>query len=269
MDENRMPPVIVGFILFLVLLSITRSLESVLPLLILGGLLYGFARSNIQINLSGRAARRGRPTRQPDEETFDMGTQNRPEPVYKHALEAVQRVGHDPNTLAVLPVDIGVMAFKHDYEPVVYRTWHVPDDIDYIQPFVQLRLPTKAVGRIRFEIIDSSGEVLFVHEENHQLVRGRNLVTPAARLPVHDAQALDGRWQIRISADNTLLAMHHFEWEEAAASAIRKHLTADGEISHEMRAVLAESRLQKLSLDDLLSDQTNTNDAPKQRQQRG
>jgi len=119
------------------------------------------------------------------------------DPVYRHALEAVERAGLDPDQVQVLAVDIGMMAFRQDGEPTVFRTWTLPDDVDYVQPFVQLRLPSKATGRIRFEVMDSTGNVVFVHENDHNLERGRNFVTPAARLAIHDQQEMDGRWGLR------------------------------------------------------------------------
>jgi hypothetical protein len=186
------------------------------------------------------------------------------EPVYSHALKAVERAGLNPDDVKVLPVDIGVMAFRSDQDPVVYRTRPVLDDVDYIQPFVQLRLPTKAVGKIRFEILDTDGQILFIHEDMHQLNRGRNLITPTARLPIHDAQAMHGAWQVRVTADGLPLATHTFEWQESESKAIRRHLTDDGEISSGLRVALSENRLQKMSLDELLSAQE---DGTEQKQQ--
>ncbi|MBZ0301909.1 MAG: hypothetical protein K8J31_19325 [Anaerolineae bacterium] len=185
-------------------------------------------------------------------EDHEEGTHRR---IYRNALEAVEAAGHDPETVRVLATDIGVMAFKGDQYPVVYRTRDIPDDVDYIQPYVQLRLPTKAVGRIRFELVDADGHAIFIHEEHHQLERGRNLITPAARLPVHDAHVMDGDWELRVSADGLLLAVHHFSWLETTARVVRRHLSEDGEISNELRAALAENRLQEVSLDDLLAFQ--------------
>ncbi len=157
--------------------------------------------------------------------------------------------------MQVLPVDVGVMAFRGDEEPVVYRTWPIPDDVDYIQPYVQLRLPTNAIGRVRFEIYDSTGEVIFIHEDNHNLVRGRNLITPASRMPIHDERNMNGNWTIRVSADGVLLAQHTFNWVEAADDSIRKHIGEDGELTTELRAVMANNRLEKMTLDELLSFQ--------------
>ncbi|MCB9450062.1 MAG: hypothetical protein H6672_01415 [Anaerolineaceae bacterium] len=185
--------------------------------------------------------------------------------VYAHALQAVKRAGLDPDGIQVLPVDVGVMAFKSDQEPVVHRTRPVGNDIDYLQPFVQLRLPQKAVGRVKFELLDSDGQVLFVHEDNYQLERGRNLVMPAARLPIHDAQAIHMGWRLRVSADGVRLADHSFRWTESESRRLRRHIQEDGEISTELRAALAENRLQNMSLDELLEPQAKE-DSPQRRQ---
>lgn len=186
------------------------------------------------------------------------------EKVYAHALRAVEQAGLNPDTAQVLPVDLGVMVFQGDNDPVVYRTQPIPDDADYIQPFVQLRLPTRAVGRVKFEIIDSDGQVIFIHEDVSNLERGRNLVTPSARLPIHDAHAMLGSWQVRISADGMPLAVHKFQWAETNTRAFRRHITADGELSNELRASLAENRLGKMSLDELLSFQDGDEEPPRQ-----
>jgi hypothetical protein len=186
------------------------------------------------------------------------------EPVYRHALEAVTRAGLDPDTVQVLAVDIGVMSFKGKQEPTVYRTWSVPDDVDYVQPFVQLRLPSKAQGRIKFEVMDSNGNPVFVHEDLHNLERGRNFITPSARLPVHTERNMDGKWQLRVSADGVLLAAHRFEFSEAGGGEIQRHIGEDGEINTELRAAMAESRLPKMSLDDLLSYQEEEEQSRKQ-----
>lgn len=191
---------------------------------------------------------------EPDhEEEFQRPAQS--EPVYRHALESVQRAGLDPDDVQVLAVDIGVMAFRGDEEPKVFRTWSLPDDVDYVQPFVQLRLPMKANGLIKFEVIDAAGRAIFVNEDNHKLERGRNFITPGARLPIHDENNVSGRWGLRVSADGVVLAEHRFEFAEASDSAIRRHIGEDGEINTEMRAVMAESRLPKMSLDELLEYQ--------------
>jgi hypothetical protein len=59
-------------------------------------------------------------------EVVETGRQSGAEKVYAHALRAVERAGLDPNEVRVLPVDIGVMAFRGDLDPMVYRTHEVP-----------------------------------------------------------------------------------------------------------------------------------------------
>ncbi len=198
----------------------------------------------------------------------EQSTEQHPERkrIYHHALAAVEAAGHDPENVKVLTTDIGMMAFKEEQDPVVYRSRDVLDDVDYIQPYVQLRLPTPASGLIRFEIIDSTGESVFVHEERHQLKRDRNLITPAARFPVHDAHFLQGEWELRVSADGVALAVHKFTWEESTSKVVRRHLSEDGEISNELRAAIAENRLQKLSLDELLEFQDDESESAAQQQ---
>lgn len=200
--------------------------------------------------------RRGR-----DEEDERPVRQGSAEQVYAHALRSVKRAGLDPEQIHVLPVDIGVMVYNQgESTPEVYRTRALPDDIDFIHPFVQLRLPTKATGRIRFEIIDGDGETVYIHEDYHQLKRGRNLVIPGTRLPIHDAQNMNGDWELRITADNVVIASHQFGWRES----IRAYLAEDGEISSELRAALSANNLQRMSLDELLASQET--DAGQQRQ---
>ncbi len=180
--------------------------------------------------------------------------------VYSHALEAVQRAGLDASNTPVLPVDIGIFGHRGDDNPKLYRTRAVPKDVDYIQPFVQLRLPKRARGRITFEIIDDQGETMFARTEEYEFQRGRNLVVPARRLPVHDALDMEaGNWTLRISADKVLLAEHGVRWIEPANDFVAEQIQEDGEISNELRAAMAESRLEQMSLDDLLNFQEPSN----------
>jgi len=267
MQNRRIWEIIGGvFLLMMGLSAIASEAFPAIVLLALGALLLWRQFDNrAQVFADSQTASESYEDIDFSEPPIETTRQSGAEKVYAHALKAVERAGLNPDEVRVLPVDIGVMAFKGDQSPVVYRTQPVDDDIDYIQPFVQLRLPTKAVGRIKFEILDSDGQALFIREENQQLERGRNLLTPAARLPIHDAQAMHRGWQLRISADGTPLATHSFEWQESDTKRVRRHITEDGEISNELRAALAENRLQKLSLDELLGYQDGDAEARQQR----
>ncbi len=267
--DRRFGEVMLGLFLLIAGVSAFGGDSAITLILIVGGLYLLMRRFDqaAQTELDSRSFSRE------DDYAFEdpIPAQPRADQVYAHALDAVRRAGLDPAETHVLPTDIGVMAFSGDQEPTIYRTRPVPDDVDYIQPFVQLRLPTRAHGRIRFEIVDSDNQVLFVHEEDHDFQRGRNLITPAARLPIHDAHAMQKGWQLRISADGMVIAEHDFQWQESTSRAIRRHLGEDGEINNEVRAMMAENRLQKLSLDELLADQDEGDAdeaAPRQQAQR-
>ena len=258
--DRRFGEIIIGLLMILVgILAFGGSQILLMGLGVVG--LYLVLR---QFDHSSKASRLERDL--PDIEDEVMTAPPRVDQVYAHALDATRAAGLDPSETHVLPIDIGVMAFSGDQEPIIYRTRPVLDDIDYLQPFVQLRLPTRARGRIRFELIDSDGQILFVHEEDHEFERGRNLVTPAARLPIHDAHAIQGDWELRVSADGVLIADHHFEWEESTTKVIRRHLKEDGELSNEVRAMMAENRLQRMSLEELLEPQ-QPEDSTGERQQ--
>lgn len=269
-NNRRFSEIMLGlFLLFLGASALLEGINFLMIIILMAGiflLVRQFEGGRLNLRPRSEASARRYVTPPPPSQEVETSDDQRRR-IYQHALTAVETAGHDPETVRVLATDIGVMAFKGDQEPVIYRTRDVLDDVDYIQPYVQLRLPTKAVGRIRFEVVDADGETLFSREEHHQLERGRNLITPAARIPVHDAQALDGDWELRVSADDMLLAVHRFGWEESASRVVRRHLSEDGEISSELRAAMAENRLQELSLDELL-DYADDEDTTAQQQRK-
>lgn len=191
--------------------------------------------------------------RQQSPQITGAGHKNR---AFKHAIEALRASGHDPKRIGLLPVDIGLMVFRPRRTPELYRTRPIPEDADYIQPFVVLDLPTGAIGRVRFELIDAGGQILFIHEDMHDLEAGRTLISPAARLPVHEAHDLGGPWTLRVFTDDLLLATHYFLWEVQEIPDLRRHLRDDGELGPEIHVMLATSRRQRISLDDLLGAQS-------------
>ena len=265
MDNNRNT----WFLAFILLaLGAVALLGNSFPvILVLLGLLFlvrQFDNDGSSTNVSNQAYEYNYDYEQPqvdedddfdDYEIFHQQPASAEQRVYRHALESVERAGLDPDDVQVLAVDIGMLTTKEDGEPEVYRTWSLPDDIDYIQPFVQLRVPMEANGNIRFEIIDAVGDPVYIHEDTFKLTRGRNFLTPNTRMPLHDQMELDGKWGLRIIADGVTIADHRFEYSEATGANIRRHIGEDGEINTEMRAVMTENRVPKMSLDDLLAYQ--------------
>lgn len=178
-----------------------------------------------------------------------------------YVTEAIATAGHDPAGLKVLPVDMGLLVYKDDRQPEIYHTQPIPNDVDYVRPFVELRLPVTVTGRVRFELLDGSGERLFVDEHPYELRKGTTPIIAGTWLPIHDARDLDGMWQLKVWADDVLLANHVFAWDNTPSPAtIREHIQEDGEISPQLRQALAENRLQKMSLDELLAHQDEDED---------
>ncbi len=174
-----------------------------------------------------------------------------------HAADAVIAAGHALADLALLPVDIGLMVYSGTERPVLHREAPVPDTVDFIQPFVELQLSRPAAGTLRFEILDSTGDVVYRREERRQLPAGRTPVIPATRMPVGDFLFTEGDWTLNVYAADTLLASHSFAWGEPAdtTGVLREHLAQDGELSADLAILVEDAQLQPLSLDDLLEAQ--------------
>ncbi|MCS6835499.1 MAG: hypothetical protein NZ750_05730 [Anaerolineae bacterium] len=258
------------FLIFIALMMLSSNTMALLGLLIL--IAVGFT---IMRNLAGSqtdlievirrhadttSAHRSNETLEYDEDGEDswddlVNEKEERDHVYRHALQAVSAAGQDPNTVSVLVTDIGVMAARPAEPMTIYRTWTIPDDAVYAHPFVQLRVPTKASGRLRFEMLDGRGQVVFVDEGMYNLQEGKNLIVPPTRLPLDGARALDGRWSLRVSADGIPLALHRFEFQEIARSRVRRHMGEDGEIHADLHRPLEDMGRQKISLDELLADQ--------------
>lgn len=261
--NRRFTQIILGFILILLALG---ALQTAPPLVLLFAVV-GFMMLARQFGMTQATLRREQtmisepafePPREERRERDSRGDESsaaRERQIHDHALDAARRAGIDVANARVYPVDVGVMAFTADYDPSIYRDAEIPDNVDYIQPYVQLHLPMRVSGNIRFEIRDSSGATLFVHEIQRNLARGDNLITPAARLPIHDALEFTGEWELIVSANGVPVAHHQLLWRETGSRLIRQHIQADGEISNSLKALVENNRLGRLSLDELLEEQ--------------
>jgi len=175
------------------------------------------------------------------------------EPAQEHAISAARAVGINPRTASIMPIDIGVVAYHGD-ETTVHRTWRVSDDAEALQPFINLRVKQAARGRLRFEIRDEMGAMVFFYERDYSLSVGENLMMPPARMPIDQSSDKGGTWTLRVLGDNLPLAEHQFKWHEAGSKEIATSIGADGEISEDMRVALARTRLDHMSLDELLGN---------------
>lgn len=175
---------------------------------------------------------------------------------YAHAVDAARAAGLELSRTAVIPVDVGLIVYNPAGERSIHRTTAVESDAAFVQPFIQLNMPTRAVGRIRYELIDNDGQAVFIHEDNQSLDRGVNLLTPTARLRTHSGMARYGDWRLVVSADGVTLLDHTFGWQEDSRSRLRRHLHEDGELTREARTLLEdEISGPGMSLEDLLGSQ--------------
>ncbi len=265
-NGRRLGEILLGFILLLIGLS---SFSSVAPFFLLLGVVGFFFLARNFSQFEASTTERPRRTDARDRAYDDESRVSSREPhIYDHALDAARRAGIELDGAKVYPIDIGVMSFSADGAPRIHRTTQIPDDVDYIQPFVQIHLPLIARGRVRFEIHDAVGEAVFIHETETPLSKGANLVTPAARLPIHDVLDFEGAWELRVVVDGVPLAVLPMDWRETGSRLLRQHIQEDGEISNELQALVDDSRLGRMSLDELLSRQEESDPETNKRAQR-
>lgn len=175
--------------------------------------------------------------------------------VYPHARRAARRAGITVEQARVYPTDIGLIGYRAGQAPVVFRSGAVPPDIESIQPYLELYVPMRVHGRLRFELRNARGAPVFAHTVEQDLAHGVNLISPPARLPIDLAAARDGHWELHISANEVPIAVHRIAWASGAAELVRQHMLSDGEISPALSNMLSEAELAPLSIDDLLADQ--------------
>lgn len=177
---------------------------------------------------------------------------------YPHAVKAAHAAGLYPSTSTVYPSDIGFLIYRDGDEPQIVRDWEAPDDIDYLQPYVELHVPRAASGTVRFEVYDADGKMVYARDEERQLKGGRNLILPKTRLPITPKLALYDGWRLRVLADGYAVAEHGLNFSDAAtmdSAPLAAHIGEDGEISAELQDALNAGGGGGISLDDLLSDQ--------------
>ncbi len=204
-----------------------------------------------------RAARRPRTTTRPSQrrpQSRGRTPTRQPGQMHPAAAKAVQRAGHDPDDLPVAPLDMGLLVYSGEGNPTPYRDTPPPDDADYVRPFVVLRSPRRAQGKIRFEIVDAGGTRRFIDESDCELQRGETFLSPRTWLPLRNVDSLGGQWELRVYGAGVLLATHTFRWRDTGGGEFRRYLNDDGEIKDELVEELSHARLEPVSLDELLDE---------------
>jgi len=168
----------------------------------------------------------------------------------------VRRAGLDPDHTGLTLSDVGLIVYGAEARPVVHRESAVPDTADYVQPFAELKAARAAKGKLTFEVVDSSGQVVYRREEEQQLRAGKTAIIPRTRLPIGDHFYLAQGWTLRVYANDVLLAEHPFGWYNPAnrAETLREVMSNDGELTADLSALMDDIVNQPMSLDDLLGE---------------
>ncbi len=239
----------VGLILIAIGLSMLR------PSMMMGMVLFAVGVVALFALLSRAAATRpGWTARRSPRRARAQGQEEPDGRARRVAERAMRRAGQDPADLAVRPVDVGLLVYRNG-EPSVYREARLPVEAEHVRPFVVLRSPRRARGRLRFELCDSWGTRRFIDETVSELQPGENFLYAETWLPLRNVDAPDGEWELRVYGAGVLLAAHAFRWQDAGGGAFRAYLTEEGELTEELRQELARARLERLSLDELLEEQ--------------
>jgi hypothetical protein len=176
--------------------------------------------------------------------------------IYPHALAAIHKTRKIIDRRLPVPVDLGLVIYKTETQREIYRVREIPTTAAYIQPFVQIYMPTTmSTVNLCFEI--KTGEQrLFSHRQVYDAQDLSLIITPT-RLALSPQQIFDQTWELHIKAGDVLLASHPIKWNIGETTTLVGTLSADGEISEELNILMDVEVLEPLSLDELLAESGN------------
>lgn len=161
--------------------------------------------------------------------------------------------------------DIGIIASRiTDDGMVLRRARTVSKDDQGIRPYLVLQVAPAMADRtalLRFEILDQGGTARYVNEMEVYLRDGEMNVLVEDHLPMMDNDEISGQgeWDLRISLDGRLLAIHGFRLEPSTeerrdrmGGGRRSYITSSGD-GERLRD--APRRAPPVRLEDLLRDQ--------------
>ncbi len=171
------------------------------------------------------------------------------------AQEAMRRAGYEGGGNYVEVTDIGLLAYRQSDEPKMIRHGDVLVDTHFLRPFIELWLPYRSRGTVRFELLDNAARMRYVDEAEYDLEPGENVLLPSTWLPLRGKTIPPGEWRLQVMAGDTLLARHPFGWQQVGGGELQPYIASDGEISPALQQALRGHARQAVSLSDLLSDQ--------------
>lgn len=111
--------------------------------------------------------------------------------------------------------DIGLIASVRSEDGLTFqRTRTISNDYDGARPYIQVQVgPAMAErrARLRFELIDPTGETRFVYEDNMYMRLGENTLHPDQHMPLGMMPANQmGQWDIKVYVDGRLMGILGF-----------------------------------------------------------
>jgi hypothetical protein len=133
------------------------------------------------------------------------------------AREALNRAasGGGGDWVGLALEDIGLIASVRTEEGLTFqRTRSISNNFDGARPYIQVQVGASMAerrARLRYELIDPTGEARFVHEENAYLRLGENTLHPDQHMPLGDMSAAQmGQWDIKVYVDGRLMGILGF-----------------------------------------------------------
>jgi hypothetical protein len=172
------------------------------------------------------------------------------------ALQAMRRAGYDVGDEYVRVTDIGLLEYRGRDRPHLLRSERARTDSDYLRPFVELWLPYRSRGMVRFELVEQAAGRTHLHyadEDEYDLEPGINALLPSTWLPLQNKEIDASRWHLRVLVGDIVLADHGFGWRDTVGdSELQRYIASDGELSPALKQALSAEPGEAISLDDLL-----------------
>jgi hypothetical protein len=241
---------LLGFAVSLIILTGATSPELAMGILV----------AYLGIVFAGVAGDRLRSLRMPKPPSLIAATRATPA-----ARKAAQRARTRPdyNTDHTL-TDIGMIVNdrQRDGQWSRHLAQSVSMDDGAIQPYITIDVPPELSHRlalINFEVYDQAGRLQFTRQVEQWVRDGNNNVICDRQLPLHGNEELGraGVWDLRVTMDGALIALHSFNVNPPAPER-RRQFSGEGEAVSRL-ALSADDA--PLSLEELLREQRERSDS--------
>jgi hypothetical protein len=189
-------------------------------------------------------------------------TRSRLSPQAREAVTRAEKRGSITSPDLAL-IDVGmIVTSSGDEGAVLRRSRNISKDDDNVRPFITLQVAPHEADRsckIRFEMIDQSGNEQYIHEMNVYLRDGEVNILADHHLPLANNPRIEGigDWDLRVSLDGKLMGIHTLTLEPSAADRRGRLSGENRPRRYVIPAGEEEDEDVPLSLEDLLRDQNH------------